>query len=305
MRAKTPEAATLALAVSPVPLSLSDPAQRTVGALLYRGGLAVRAETKRFGGLSGIVVDRGCKRFRGVSDRGWWFWGGLALDAAGDLAAIDAPGWAPILDPSGVRLRDNGQRDAEGLARLSDGDLVVSFEHKHALRRYDADGRPRGRRLSSPLDGRAMPDNAGIEALTALADGRLLAIVEDRPTDGAVDAWIGDGVSPWQPLSFEVEGGFRPTVAATLPDGDVIVLERRVLPPAARLRRVRRGDIAAGARLQGAVLARLDGSLIVDNMEGIDACVTADGETRLLLVSDDNYWWFQRTLMLMFALAPE
>jgi hypothetical protein len=43
----------------------------------------------------------------------------------------------------------------------------------------------------------------------------------------------------------------------------------------------------------------------VDNMEGIDAHLTADGDTVLTMVSDDNFSLIQRTLLLQFTLRPE
>ena len=41
----------------------------------------------------------------------------------------------------------------------------------------------------------------------------------------------------------------------------------------------------------------------VDNMEGIDAHLTAEGETVLTMVSDDNFSMIQRTLLLQFTLV--
>jgi hypothetical protein len=41
----------------------------------------------------------------------------------------------------------------------------------------------------------------------------------------------------------------------------------------------------------------------VDNMEGIDAHVTDDGDTVLTMVSDDNFSLLQRTLLLQFTLV--
>ena len=38
-------------------------------------------------------------------------------------------------------------------------------------------------------------------------------------------------------------------------------------------------------------------------MEGIDAFVTAQGETVLTMVSDDNFSLIQRTLLLQFVLV--
>jgi hypothetical protein len=41
----------------------------------------------------------------------------------------------------------------------------------------------------------------------------------------------------------------------------------------------------------------------VDNMEGIDAHVTPEGDTMLTMISDDNFSMLQRTLLLQFKLV--
>ena len=63
--------------------------------------------------------------------------------------------------------------------------------------------------------------------------------------------------------------------------------------------------VVPGAVLEGAVIATLKPPLTVDNFEGL-ACRASDrGETLLYLISDDNFdATNQRTLLLMFALAP-
>ena len=61
--------------------------------------------------------------------------------------------------------------------------------------------------------------------------------------------------------------------------------------------------IKPDAVLDGVEIARLEGSLQVDNMEGIDARVGPGGETEIVIISDDNYSFLQRTLLLMFRLA--
>jgi hypothetical protein len=55
-----------------------------------------------------------------------------------------------------------------------------------------------------------------------------------------------------------------------------------------------------GAVLEGDVIARLEGSLTVDNMEGIDARQAPGGETLIYILSDDNANPLQRTYLLMF-----
>ena len=71
-----------------------------------------------------------------------------------------------------------------------------------------------------------------------------------------------------------------------------------------RIRRIPLGSIAPGAVIDGPVIFHADLGNEVDNMEGIDAHVTAEGETVLTMVSDDNFSPIQRTLLLQFTLVP-
>ncbi len=58
-----------------------------------------------------------------------------------------------------------------------------------------------------------------------------------------------------------------------------------------------------GAVLQASEVARLAPPVLTDNFEGM-ALEYKDGQRILWLVSDDNFLFFQRTLLLKFAL-PE
>jgi hypothetical protein len=101
-------------------------------------------------------------------------------------------------------------------------------------------------------------------------------------------------------------GEFDVTGAAGLPDGGILVLERRfrwLEGVRMRLRRVKAGDIRAGAVLAGEVLLEADMGSEIDNMEGIAVHRGARGETVITLVSDDNFnSILQRNLLLQFAL---
>jgi hypothetical protein len=103
-------------------------------------------------------------------------------------------------------------------------------------------------------------------------------------------------------VTYATSGGFKPTGATTLPGGDVLVLERRFPPIGARIQRLAKETIVPGAMLEGKEIARLEGSLTVDNMEGIDARAGPGGETLVYVVSDDNDNPLQRTYLLMFEL---
>jgi len=62
-------------------------------------------------------------------------------------------------------------------------------------------------------------------------------------------------------------------------------------------------DIAPDALVDGPVVFAADLGQEIDNLEGIDAHVTPEGETVLTMVSDDNFSLIQRTLLLQFSLV--
>jgi hypothetical protein len=70
-----------------------------------------------------------------------------------------------------------------------------------------------------------------------------------------------------------------------------------------RIRRIALASIAPGALVDGPAIFNADLGQEIDNMEGIDAHVTAEGDTVLTMVSDDNFSMIQRTLLLQFTIA--
>jgi hypothetical protein len=102
-------------------------------------------------------------------------------------------------------------------------------------------------------------------------------------------------------------GGFDISDAAPLPDGGLVVLERRFRFSEGikmRIRRIDASELRPGALIAGEVLLEADDSLNIDNMEAIGAYRAQSGETVLTLMSDDNYSPLQRTLIMQFVL-PE
>jgi hypothetical protein len=103
-------------------------------------------------------------------------------------------------------------------------------------------------------------------------------------------------------------GGYAITDLAVLPDGGILTLERvfglSSLPGMA-IRRFAAAEIAKGATVAPELLfAGTFPAYAIDNMEGIALC-SRDGETRITLVSDNNFFSnVQRTLLLQFAYRP-
>jgi hypothetical protein len=310
--------AAVALDVAPVPLDASDPSRSAVGRLHYLGGLWLRSADPRFGGLSDLRVSPDGDRLVAVSDCGRGFTASLSYDASGRLAGVGDARIVPLTGIDGRPL-GLGEKDAESLVE-GDGQLEVGFEGRGKILAYGTDPPFAGpaRRVPMPAGVSACGRNAGLETMAATADGRRLLVCEGRQGASAtVPAWIGGGEA-WTereyPLHFE--GGwagepFRPTGAALLPDGDVLLVERRFPPIGARVVRLPRASLDGTAPLAPLEIARLEAPLTLDNFEGIDARRDASGRTLVYLLSDDNNCartpggrrsGLQRTLLLMFAL---
>ncbi len=299
-------AAEVTVVATQVTLEFADSPRTTVGALEFRGGLRLSSTNAAFGGLSGLRVSADGARVLAISDRAGWVRAELRYDARGMLTGFAGVDMTPMLDADGRALVPP-RSDAEALV-LTAAAAYVAFERQPRVLRYDADANgpvagARGRPEAVPAKIVRVPMNEGLETMTALADGRLLVISEGDFDGGAVRAWIlARGARPAEALHYVPAAGFNPTDAATLANGDVLVLERRftVFDRASRIVRLRAADIRDGARLVGEELARLLPPMQVDNFEGIDAITDPNGGTRIFLVSDDNFSAFQRTLLLQF-----
>lgn len=288
-----------------------DPSRTTVGALTYLGGVSLTSPDRRFGGLSALVALDGGKGVVAISDNGYWFTARLVHDRNGRLVGMADAALGPLIGPAGRTLHRKTEADAESLAPLADG-LAVGFEHDHRIWKYPYGRMPFDRPpspLPSPPGLDRAPPNLGLEALTALPGRRLFALTEGlKSGPGTLRGWLGSapGFRTWRKFDWVKHGEFAPSGAATLPDGSVLLLERRfslIGGFAARILRLAPGDIRPGARLDGRVIAAFEGSVIRDNYEGIDVARGPGDRLVLYLVSDDNYNPLQRTLLLEFALG--
>lgn len=287
-----------------VPLDAQDPTRDAIGKLRYRGGLALSSSEERFGGFSGLAVSEDGKRLLAISDKGFRLAAALVYGAEGNLAGIAAGELDSLAGPTGRPLSLSAEIDAEAMAVGPAGEIVIAFERDHRLWRY-LPGNPLPEPLPSPPGLERAPRNHGLESLTFLEDGRLLAITEGLSRGGRTVGWVSDE-DGWSALTYFVEGGFEPTDAAHLPSGDVIVLERYFAVRgglAVRVRRIAKATIVPGAEIKGELLAEFRPPITIDNMEGISARRDERGRTLIYMIADDNYNPLQRTLLLMFELT--
>jgi hypothetical protein len=303
-----PAAAQTPLTVESAPLRLNpeDATQQRVGALRWRGGLVLSAQDPRFGGLSDLDISADGRRLTAITDEGRWLTARLAYDSAGHLAGLSEVRWGALRDPRGLLLTEKRLQDAEGLTRLADGSLVVAFERDHRLRRFPGGDLARPpQEIAAPPGLAAADSNGGLEALVVLAGDRLLGFTEGQEIGDSYAVYLRDTSGQWQGLALKPKGLFYPTGAAQLPDGDVLLLERRFTllgGLSARLSRLPLASIQPGALLQGREIAELRPPLTLDNFEGVAVHQLGDGTTRITLLSDDNFSTFQRSLLVQFEL---
>lgn len=299
----------LAVEAIPIRLSAEEPGPQRLGGLTFVSGFELRSPDRRFGGLSGLALSADGSMLYAVSDRGFWISIVTRHDAEGRLITLGAMEMADLQTPAGTPV-GSGQRDAEGLAWERDGSFIVSFEQIHRLWRYPpppAAFRAPAQPMPVPAELAGAPNNGGIEGIAVLPDGRILMITEEYENpDGSVKGWFLEQ-GRFDSVSYVPSQGFRLTDIAALANGDILVLERRyglLSSWAARIKRVPKESLRAGARLSGQELARLDPPLVVDNFEGIAVREDPNAGTLVYIISDDNYSPLQRTLLLQFRLEP-
>lgn len=296
---------------SSLPLRIDDPAARRIGKLVWRGGIAMTANSRNFGGWSDLHVTADGRTLTSVSDEGAWLTATIEYDGDANLAGLSSARLGQLRGLDGKLIATKAEADAEGMARLPDGSWLIAFERDHRLWRYETlTATPT--RLEGPVDIGRQPANGGIEALATLPDGRLVAISEEysqRP--GTVTGWIGQPVPggrfQWRSFSYATIPDFKPTALAVLPDGSFATLERAfdmIRGVRVRVMRFDPAQLQPGGTVQAEELARLDSPYSVDNLEGLAATKGARGETLLWLISDDNFNPLQRNMLMLFELTP-
>lgn len=289
-----------ALDAQPRPLDAADPQRTRLGTAEVLSVHELRSGKRWFGGISGISYDG--RMVTAVNDVGHWLRFRMEVDETGRPVAFGDLQVAPLGGLDGSK-RDG---DAEEVRATPQG-WIVSFERRHRLRRYGQDLSARPETLAPPADFAEQPENGGVEAMTPLADGRLLLLSEDgMAASGLGLAWIGKP-GAWEQLSYRRAGSFRPTSAALLPNGDVLVLERSFSllgGLACRLVRVPAAALRPGAVMEGRELFVLEPPLLLDNYESISVWPRRDGRLVAYIIADDNFSSMQATL-LMSVLLPD
>jgi hypothetical protein len=297
------------------PIASFDPRDRShvrFGSLEWRSGLVLTSSFRGFGGLSGLRLDPKGERFIALSDKGSWFTGRIVY-AGREMKGLADVEAAPMIGPDGRPITARGWFDSESIAL--DGSLVyVGLERVNQVLRFDFSKgftRARGEVVPMPPAVKKLPFNKGIEALVMVPKGKPLAgtliAISERGLDaqGHLIGFLVGGPSPGQ-FALRRTRDYDVSDAVLLSSGDLLILERKFSwfsGIGIRIRRVPLASVAPGAVVDGPVIFEADLGQEIDNLEGIDAHITDEGDTVLTMVSDDNFSMIQRTLLLQFTLV--
>jgi hypothetical protein len=296
--------------------SFAGGSETRFGKLDWRGGLKLTSGSKYFGGFSGLAVfDKG-RALVTVSDAGFWLTARMSY-GNGRLAGVSSARIGSIRALSGKRLERRRDRDAEAIGLLSSSGLstklVIGFENNARVGRFELG--PEG--LSSPsayLDlpkaMQALRSNTGVESIAHLGSGPLagnFVSFAERRTDeaGRRIGWIFSG-SGSRTIKLAPIGNYDISDIAAMPDGGLLVLERRFRWSEGiriRIRRLSPKALQASTPMPGETIFEAGSGTALDNMEGISVHRSSAGETIVTLISDDNFNFFQSTVLLQFALV--
>lgn len=279
------------------------------------------------GGFSALWLAEDCSRMISVSDysqvsffsrdtdirRSGWIEGTLNFDTDHRLTGFTLTDQGQVRDQDGDVLSGA----AESLAWDGQG-FLLSRDNQGNIYRYRGT-EPAGRLLSSiPEMAVEQPrlghDNAGLEAITVLPDGDVLAIWEKNDKEQPLS--VGQYLKPaGQNIRFNYRAQANPGAATTLSDGSVVIGERKYLGPDQglryRLTRIVPDSLSQDAWAEPQVL--LDHTSVdYDNFEALATC-QRQGRRWLFALSDNNGDWpeswvedkgrqRQKTLLVQFDL---
>jgi hypothetical protein len=287
--------------------------RKLFGKLEFIGGIEMSSSNALLGAISSIRFRPDRKSFLAVMDTGHWVEGEIARDAEGRLSGVSDLTVTSMIDPNGRSEQVKGDMDSEGLA-LRDGEALASIEQMNLVKVYPDPGFATSRpvaTLPTFIPSKSLRSNRGLETIavspkeSSLGGGAV--VVSELSLDKAAHIYAAVLDGPRKGVFGVVQKKpFAVTDGAFLPNGDLLLLERRFSFAEGigmQIRRIKGDDIKPGAAVDGDVLLQADMGYQIDNMEGLDTVVEPGGDIRVIVVSDDNHSILERNLMLEFRLV--
>ena len=265
--------------------------------LRFLAGWRIESNDWRFGGLSSLHVGGG--QVLAFSDSGWMIRFPVPAGAGTSRAAIAA------LSGNSGRVQPKSSRDIESLA-IHGSRAWLGLERRNGILRFalpqwrpDGDARP-------PIM-RKWLANAGPEAMLRLPDGRFLVFSEGEDAVNDAALFLGDPSVPGTravKLRYRPPAGYLITDAAMLPDGRMLLLNRKLRLFGGVSTMLATAPVPTGKPGELIVATELghpEPTGVLDNMEGLSV-VEEEGRVVLWLASDNDFMPIRPTLLLKLAL---
>jgi len=283
----------------------------------YKGGVVLSGPKDVFGGWSAISLAPDLAHLIAINDIGNWFETAVTWDS-GKIVGIFGAKIGPVLDTKGSPVRDSGYGDLEAVD-VGNEKVYIGFESFRSgiwvASRHEF---PENRYSDAPVPSliRNLPKGRGIEALARIVipgtnRSAILVVAERSPMHDSnkTPAWLLTDDSNFALLnefSLETPDGFDVSDAAYDASCGLFVLERKLSWGGrfyVRLLKlnldVRSGDVNHTRE----ILFDGDSSgVAIDNMEGLSVVPIRDGYCAIVMISDDNFLPFQKTVLLNFEL---
>lgn len=286
--------------------------QKVFGKLEFVGGIEMSSSNALLGAISAIRFRPDGRSFVAIMDTGHWLEGRIERDARGRLSGVSDLIGTSMMDNKGRSEQVKSRMDAEGLA-FHDGEVLVSYEGHHRVDVYPDPGFSQSKPLRSIpflIPKNELKDNRSFETLVVAPNSSPLAgapvLIAEASFDKNDNLYAAVLEGPLKGVfGVREKEPFAITDGAFLPNGDLLILERRFgfsQGIGMEIRRIPGDTIKPGAVVEGEVLLEADMGYQIDNMEGIDVIAMPDGDIRVIVVSDDNHSILERNLMLEFRL---
>ena len=251
-----------------------------------------------FGGFSGAEVTNGGQHITLLTDKGTLVFAQMQRDM-GRLEGLKVTKVVPVRHPTGQPV--GGQfADAEGIAIAPTGQTYLSFEQVPRVVQMDPITQITTRLPDHP-DFDRMARNKQLEALAVHPNGTLYTLAERVPTFRKSFPLYAFSNDTWRVTHHIPRRGPFMMVGADFDDVGRLYLLERALSPLGFRSRIRRFDLSAPNL--GETLLMLSGPGRFDNLEALSVWRDPKGNTRLTLISDDNFLSIQRTQIVEYILT--
>ena len=270
--------------------------------LKFVSGIEIKSNHPDFGGLSGLIINED-KSLIAVGDQGIWLTGKIKINGNGKLVEIINGRLGHLKGNENNPLYKLGKSytDAESIEPYNNR-FVVSFERNHRILIFN-NIYSHSETFYDKIKNLELPDNGGNEAMAPLKNNSIFLLSENliHPDDKIAGYLLSD--NKLKKVYVKKRGSFKPTDMSSLPDGNILLLERSFSPvrgASARISVIKFEDLEPNSVILPLTLDTLKPPMVVDNFEGISFLKLNDGGYYIFILSDDNFNFLQKTILYQF-----